>query len=672
MAAMGYDAVCVGDEELGFGLEFLDEVRSEYGLSFLSVNLVCVDTGEPVVAPYLLKEVAGTRVAILGVTTPEVSLSLAERPGADSMKELEVREPVEAVTRYVEEVKDRADLLVVLSHLGEEESRALAEMVPWIDVIVNGHRRHSGELSAWVGDTFVVQFSYRGRGLGVLRFADDLKDVSVEEIPLAVEVPEDPEVGRLVEEFRLEAEQIRARLDLYVMPGCDFCLDAERTVHRVLEALGDRVDVRVYYAVDKGEELEALRGIAVSEVQPDRFWTYLLASEETVAGMAWSEIAAQVGLDTERIAAFVRSGEADEILRSHLFRAERLGTHRLPALYVSNQPYEGPIEYWGVMRALSRVFPEDGRPEALGALPECFGDGDCPSSEGYVGICERPGTPEATCVYREAVGVPFTVIYDERAFFSNEEEIVASTRSMFPGVQVERVSSRSEEGGRLIERYGIRRLPAYLFGREVLDAYRLPRVRSSLRWIVDRFVLDPQAVGANVDPTRPEVPGRIDLFLSSLSPRAYDVALDVEEVLAERDGSLDLRVHYLAYEGEDGRLAAPGGRFEVEEAIRHLVIWTRHPGRYFEYLRVRKRDIGSSYWEDGVRAVGIDPEEVRRIARSPEGTALLEADVKLAEAFGLGGDLAFVLNNREAAYIEGPMAFRDLVERLIREECKDE
>ena len=473
------------------------------------------------------------------------------------------------------------------------------------------------------------------------------------------------------EEFGPETEQTRARLDLYVMPECDFCLDAERTVHRILEILGDRVDVHVYYAVDEGEELGALRGIAISKVQPDRFWAYLLG-DEVVAGMTWPEIAVQLGLDTERIAALIRSGEADEILRSHLFRAERLETYRLPALYVNNRLYEERIEYWGVMRALSRVFPEDEMPEALGALPECFGDGDCPPSEGYVGICKRPGTPEATCVYREAVRVSFTVVYDERAFFSNEEEIVASTRSLFPGVQVERVSGRSEEGRRLIEQYGVRRLPAYQFGREVLDAYRLPRVRSSLRWVVDRFVLDPQAVGANVDPTRPEVPGRIDLFLSSLSPRAYDVALDVETVLAERDGSLDLRVHYLAYEDEDGRLTAPGGRFEVEEAIRHRVIWTRHPDRYFEYLRVRKRDIGSSYWEDEVRAVGIDPEEVRRIARSPEGVALLAADAKLAETFGLGGDLAFVLNNREAAYIEGPMAFRELVERLSQEGSKDE
>ena len=473
------------------------------------------------------------------------------------------------------------------------------------------------------------------------------------------------------EELRPETEQTRARLDLYVMPDCDFCLDAERAVHRVLGALGDRVDVHVYYAVDEGEELEALRGIAVSKVQPDRFWAYLLG-DEVVAGMTWSEIAAQLGLDAERIEAFIRSGEADEILRSHLLRAERLGTYQLPALYINNRFYEERIEYWGVMRALRRVFPEDGMPEALGALPECFGDGDCLPSEGYVGICERPGTPEATCVYREAVRVPFTVIYDERAFFSNEEEIVASTRSLFPGVQVDRVPIRSEEGRRLVEQYGVRRLPAYLFGREVLDAYRLPRVRSSLRWVVDRFVLDPQAVGANVDPTRPEVPGRIDLFLSSMSPRAYDVALDVETVLAEWDGSLDLRVHYLAYEGEDGRLTAPGGRFEVEEAIRHRVIWARHPDRYFEYLRIRKRDIGSSYWEDGVRAVGIDPEEVRRVARSPEGVALLEADVVFAEAFGLGGDLAFVLNNREAAYIEGPMAFRELVERLIQEGDKGE
>ncbi len=109
MAVMGYDAVCVGDEELGFGPEFLKAAGPEYGLSFLSVNLVRADTGEPFVAPYLLKDVRGVRVAILGVTTPDLFLCLSEGARRDAVEELEIRDPVETVSRYLEEVRDRAE-----------------------------------------------------------------------------------------------------------------------------------------------------------------------------------------------------------------------------------------------------------------------------------------------------------------------------------------------------------------------------------------------------------------------------------------------------------------------------------------------------------------------------------------------------------------------------------
>ena len=49
--------------------------------------------------------------------------------------------PVATAPRYVADLRQRADVVVVLSHLGHRADRALAEEVPGIDVIVGGRKQ---------------------------------------------------------------------------------------------------------------------------------------------------------------------------------------------------------------------------------------------------------------------------------------------------------------------------------------------------------------------------------------------------------------------------------------------------------------------------------------------------------------------------------------------------
>lgn len=78
MAAMnrlGYQAMTLGNHEFNFGLKNLEKARSEAGFPWLSANTVVTPGGsEKAFAPYMVKTVAGVKIAIVGITTPVIPI----------------------------------------------------------------------------------------------------------------------------------------------------------------------------------------------------------------------------------------------------------------------------------------------------------------------------------------------------------------------------------------------------------------------------------------------------------------------------------------------------------------------------------------------------------------------------------------------------------------------
>ena len=96
MNLVRYDAMAVGNHEFNFGLERLEKSRREARFPWLSANIVGED-GKPAFAPYLVKEVAGLRVGILGLTTKNIPFW--EPPA--HIAGLKFLDTVETAKRYV-------------------------------------------------------------------------------------------------------------------------------------------------------------------------------------------------------------------------------------------------------------------------------------------------------------------------------------------------------------------------------------------------------------------------------------------------------------------------------------------------------------------------------------------------------------------------------------------
>jgi 5'-nucleotidase / UDP-sugar diphosphatase len=74
--------------------------------------------------------------------------------------------PEIAVQQCLLKLKDRTDIILVLSHCGFQADRELAARVPGIDVIVGGHSHTKILQPEQVGRTIIVQAWEHAKALG--------------------------------------------------------------------------------------------------------------------------------------------------------------------------------------------------------------------------------------------------------------------------------------------------------------------------------------------------------------------------------------------------------------------------------------------------------------------------------------------------------------------------
>jgi len=184
MELMKYDAVAIGDDEFNFGREFLQENIAKTNLTFLSCN-VKFDK----LLPYIIKEVSGTRVGIIGVTGP-----LARQKATG----LELFEPKTAVAEAISDLKKNgANIIVLLSRLGADQDLDLINSVPGIDILLTGRSDGKKESSSRIANTLVLRPSWQGRKLDKLSLnieGSRIINYKVEELRLSDKILDDPQV----------------------------------------------------------------------------------------------------------------------------------------------------------------------------------------------------------------------------------------------------------------------------------------------------------------------------------------------------------------------------------------------------------------------------------------------------------------------------------------------
>lgn len=227
---MGLDAMAVGNHEFDNPTEVLLEQMAKADFPFLCANIVFPDNGMPLFQPYVIKDLDGFKVAILGLITKKT-----ETIGNPKyIQGFEFLDPISVAKFYVPILKEKADFVIVLAHLGIYEgdkpndpyggSVSLAKSVDGIDVIVDGHTHTLLEKPLVVNNTLIVQAGDWGKYLGRLDLIIKDGRISYAEFkPLPVnlkkylgkdengkdkyefvwrEIPEKPEIKEVLDKYK--------------------------------------------------------------------------------------------------------------------------------------------------------------------------------------------------------------------------------------------------------------------------------------------------------------------------------------------------------------------------------------------------------------------------------------------------------------------------------------
>jgi len=155
---MGYDALGIGDDDLTLGKDFLMEMSKKAQFPFLSSNIAHEDSGKLLFQPYLLKEIAGMKIGIFSLFSPD----LFTGPNDLRKKGLVFRDPVETAQAMVRELQPKTDLIILLSHLSYPKDVELAQNISGIHVIIGGHTGANLLYPALVKNTYILQTASRG------------------------------------------------------------------------------------------------------------------------------------------------------------------------------------------------------------------------------------------------------------------------------------------------------------------------------------------------------------------------------------------------------------------------------------------------------------------------------------------------------------------------------
>ncbi|MGQ9678351.1 MAG: bifunctional metallophosphatase/5'-nucleotidase, partial [bacterium] len=135
MNRLGYDVAVLGARDFVGGMNNLEVLARYAGFPILGDPMldVLLASRVPIFRPYLIKDVNGVKVGILGITDPEVPIYNRK---ADIAR-LVIDEPRKQVERYLSAVRaESAEVIIVLGHIDVTTARSIVESLPGIDLII--------------------------------------------------------------------------------------------------------------------------------------------------------------------------------------------------------------------------------------------------------------------------------------------------------------------------------------------------------------------------------------------------------------------------------------------------------------------------------------------------------------------------------------------------------
>lgn len=180
MNVLGYDVVGIGNHEFDWGVDVASAAVGGFSMPVVSANLLTEGARQEEglfenVRPYILKDVGGLRVAVVGLTTPNLPHWYRDFGEAG----LRTSPSVQTLERLLPELRRHGpDIMILLVHQGlrteddgANEINAIGARFPEFDVVLGGHLHWAlpgarvghadyGQAGAYAGGVLQVDLTY--------------------------------------------------------------------------------------------------------------------------------------------------------------------------------------------------------------------------------------------------------------------------------------------------------------------------------------------------------------------------------------------------------------------------------------------------------------------------------------------------------------------------------
>lgn len=204
MNRLGYDVATIGNHEFDHGQELLDERLKQADFDVICANMKS-SSDLLNLAPTKIVERGGIKVGFVGLVT---NFANGHPDGNEANFEgLEFPSPFETAAEY-QSLGEKCDLLVALTHIGDDMDRVMTVSAPDYDLVIGGHTHTIIPEGQLYGNTLITQTGkslvYIGvtevemKGGSITRLANRL-------VPLA-DYAEDPDMKAALEVYYNDPE----------------------------------------------------------------------------------------------------------------------------------------------------------------------------------------------------------------------------------------------------------------------------------------------------------------------------------------------------------------------------------------------------------------------------------------------------------------------------------
>ncbi|GIN88070.1 putative metallophosphoesterase YunD [Heyndrickxia sporothermodurans] len=177
---VGYTAATIGNNEgITLAHDDLENLYTEAEFDVIVANLYGQKNMRPNwVTPYKIYQLKnGVKIGVTAVTANFKHLY--------KLLEWNLEEPFQELNQQIEQMKNKVDILILLSHLGIHDDRKIAKMHPEIDIILGGHTHHILEKGEYIqhsqSTTLLGAAGKHGNFVGHIHLKFDYKEKTVRE-----------------------------------------------------------------------------------------------------------------------------------------------------------------------------------------------------------------------------------------------------------------------------------------------------------------------------------------------------------------------------------------------------------------------------------------------------------------------------------------------------------